>query len=100
MTLAYTGSALSFPPPRNPGLPGFRINSAQVGQARLAVGEGQGGGPLAHESAATPLPNPPHKGGGSSHEQAAARHSLFATFAPSHASVAKLNPVPVPAGVR
>src|SRR5229473_1559441 len=52
------------PSPTKPGLARISHNSAQVGQARLASGEGQGGGsPLAHAFVATPLPNPPPQGG-------------------------------------
>jgi len=65
MSVPQTRSA---PSPRAPGLPGSRLNLAQVGQARLALGEGWGGGwcgdarALPHRR--TPTPNTSPQGGG------------------------------------
>ena len=57
-----SGNGGLLPPPRAPGLPGSRLNLAQVGQARLPLGEGWGGGyRLLHEVCpltATPNPSP------------------------------------------
>ena len=39
-----SGNGGLIPPPRAPGLPGSRLNLAQVGQARLALGGGLGRG--------------------------------------------------------
>src|SRR5262249_52485825 len=51
-------------PRRNSGLPEFRINSAQVGQARLAAGEGgEGGSPTRMSKRLPPLSLPPQPAG-------------------------------------
>ena len=56
--------ARSAPSPTEPGLARVQHDHAQVGQARLAVGEGWGGGwPLAHDSR-SPTPDPSPQGGG------------------------------------
>ena len=56
-----SGNGGLLPPPRAPGLPGSRLNLAQVGQARLALGEGWGGGSWLltelRPSTLTPTPN-------------------------------------------
>src|SRR5689334_17676190 len=52
-------------PPRNRGLPRLRIKNAQVGLARLASGEGWGGGcPKRGAANVNPHPQPLRKGGG------------------------------------
>src|SRR6476661_3184225 len=56
----------SAPSPRAPGLPGSRLVPAQVGQARLALGEGRGGGSSLLHAVCPPTdtahPNPSPQG--------------------------------------
>src|SRR5580704_10824096 len=56
------------PPPTQPGLAPVAHYDAQVGQARLAVGEGRGGGwpslATLMPYLTTPTPNPSPQGGG------------------------------------
>jgi 4-diphosphocytidyl-2-C-methyl-D-erythritol kinase len=52
------------PSPTEPGLARVPTQTAQVEQARLALGEGWGGGAACSEYAATPTPDPSPQGGG------------------------------------
>jgi hypothetical protein len=62
-----SGKLGALPRPGNPGLPGVAHYRAQVGQARLAVGEGWGGVVVVARDMsinATPTPNPSPQGQG------------------------------------
>jgi 5-oxoprolinase (ATP-hydrolysing) len=78
------GAAPASPPPTEPGPARVPHHTAQVGQARLASGEGQGGGKHDDSSNLAPTPPLPRKRG---REQTAASGST----APNHATDGELS---------